>query len=48
MLQVVGAEIDAVVVAVGATVCHKTPYVIQLEAVEWSEVFDDFALKDVL
>ena len=45
LLQVVGAEVDAVVVAVGAAVGDKPPFVVGIEVVERSEELDDLALE---
>ena len=43
MLQVVGTEVDAVVVAVGTAMGDESPSVVVIEIVERCEILDDLA-----
>ena len=45
MLQVVGTEVDAVVVAIGAAMGNEAPSVVVIEIVEWGEKLDDLAFE---
>ena len=45
MLQVVGTEVDTMVVAVGSAMGNESPSVVVVEIIEWCKILDDLAFE---